>query len=103
MAEIQFDHEQAVQGFRATMEEACHQRTAHCAQVPHYSPSAAGRDFGEHGARIAGLLELLHQRAQWRIDNLEATASAAVAQLDEVAAGDSGNARVLNQYLGAGQ
>ncbi|KXU18904.1 hypothetical protein HMPREF3155_01030 [Corynebacterium sp. HMSC06D04] len=95
MTDVFFDEQDVSQRLNRVIEENQAQRSAHMADVPAFSPAAAGRDFAGQGARIQAMLERLHSRGVWRLDNITATAEAARAQIKEFSALDEANAASL--------
>lgn len=81
MPDVFFDEDEATRLLDAVVDQTRAQSDAHRGNRPNFPQSSAGRDFGGHGAQIQALLNRLHERGAWRLENLSATADAAREQL----------------------
>ena len=105
MTDVFFDEQDIAQRINRVLDETQTQRTAHLADTPSFPPSAAGRDFVGHGARIQEILERLHQRGTWRLDNIASHAEAVRTQVQKFSEADtehSGNLTRVTPDLAGG-
>ena len=106
MTDVFFDEQDIAQRVNRVLDETQIQRIAHLTDAPSFPPSAAGRDFAGHGARIQEMLERLHERGTWRLDNIASHAEAVRAQVQEFSEADiehSGNLTRVTPDLAGGE
>ncbi|MGX4762527.1 hypothetical protein I6J72_09095 [Corynebacterium sp. FDAARGOS 1242] len=97
MPDVFFDEDEATRLLSTVIDQTAVQSDAHGSDVPVFPQASAGRDFGGHGAQIQALLNRLHERGAWRLNNMSATADATRAQLHAFGDVDRG----LAGHLGA--
>ena len=95
MPEVFFDIRKMTSVLGDVIADSAEQRASLLAQRPAYAAHTAGRDFGAHGERIAGLLSQIHSRGLQRVETLGATAESAVRQFAVADDTDDGSARRL--------
>lgn len=106
MTDVFFDEQDIAQRINRVLDETQIQRIAHLTDAPLFPPSAAGRDFAGHGVRIQEMLERLHERGTWRLDNIASHAEAVRAQVQEFSEADiehSGNLTRVTPDLAGGE
>lgn len=90
MSGFNLDVDAALLSLRKMLGETTNQSQRHKAVRPAFPVTAAGRDFGAHGAEVATMFEALHRSVDKHLDALEVTTDAASRQVGIYADSDRG-------------
>ncbi|QNE88960.1 hypothetical protein H0194_07695 [Corynebacterium incognita] len=96
---IHVDQEQVAAHLKRVKADSEARWEEHNQCAPALAAASLGKNFGERGRSIAYKLGLIHQRSDWRIRNIHATAEAACKDYGNAGAADGDSAGMLGKAL----